>query len=164
MRTLTPPTRARQALLVPLALVLVLAGWAWQAGRAEGAPIYWGAYIDGGTYGYEDAPYDARTIDAFESHAGKRVSIVHWGQPWYWGSHGGYQAFQRDMAERVRLRGSIPMINWNSWDLDKGGSLDQPDFRLLGDHQRRGTTPTSASGPAPPAPGAIRCSCASTTR
>ncbi len=130
MRTVTPPTRARRALLVPLALVLVLAGWAWQAGRAEGAPIYWGAYIDGGTYGYDDAPYDARTIDAFESHAGKRVSIVHWGQPWYWGSHGGYQAFPRDLAERVRLRGSIPMINWNSWDLDQGGSLDQPDFRL----------------------------------
>ena len=56
---------------------------------------------------------------------------MHWGQPWYWGGHGGYQAFRRDMAERVRLRGSIPMINWNSWDLDRGGSLDQPDFRLL---------------------------------
>ena len=104
---------------------------AWQTSRAEGAPIYWGAYIDGGTYGYDDAPYDARSIDAFESHAGKRVSIVHWGQPWYWGSHGGYQPFRRDLAARVRARGSIPMINWNSWDLDKGGSLDQPDFQLL---------------------------------
>jgi hypothetical protein len=118
-------------LVLPLAIALALLAYAVQTSRAEGAPIYWGAYIDGGTYGFGDAPFDARSIDAFESHAGKRVSIVHWGQPWYWGSQGGYQPFRRDLAARVRARGSIPMINWNSWDLDKGGSLDQPDFQLL---------------------------------
>ena len=98
--------------------------------EASAAPIYWGAYIKGDTYGFEDAPFDVRTIAAFESDAGKRVSIVHWGEPWYWGAQGGYMPFRRDMAERVRQRGSIPMINWNSWDLGRGGALDQPDFRL----------------------------------
>jgi mannan endo-1,4-beta-mannosidase len=130
MRALTHPSRASQALLVSLAIALTVVGLAFQMDRATGAPIYWGAYIKGDTYGYQDAPFDARTIDAFESHAGKGVSIVHWGQPWYWGSHGGYQAFRRDMVERVRQRGSIPMINWASWDLDRSGSVDQPDFRL----------------------------------
>jgi hypothetical protein len=104
---------------------------AWRVAPAAGAPIYWGAYIKGSTYGFEDAPYDARTIDAFESHAGKRASIIHWGQPWYWGSQGGYQRFRREMVERVRLRGSIPMITWTSGDLDKGASVDQPAFQLL---------------------------------
>ncbi len=98
--------------------------------RAGAASVYWGAYIKGDTYGYGDAPFDTRTIDAFESHAGKGVSIVHWGQAWYWGSRGGYQPFQRTEAERVRQRGSIPMITWTSDDEDKGGSVNQPSFRL----------------------------------
>jgi hypothetical protein len=120
----------RRALLVQMAIALALLGCACRVGDAEGASVYWGAYIKGNTYGYGDAPYDSRTIDAFESHAGKRVSIVHWGQPWYWGSHGGYQEFRRDMVEKVRQRGSIPMINWSSADLDIK-TLDQPNFRLL---------------------------------
>lgn len=46
------------------------------------APILWGARIDGEVYGRGgDAPWDAVTWDTFEQHAGKRVSIVHWGQP-----------------------------------------------------------------------------------
>jgi beta-mannanase len=84
--------------------------------------------MEGDTYGYQDAPFEARTIDTFESHAGKRASIVHWGQPWW---HAGkYQPFYADDYERVRLRGAIPMINWSSWDYSNG--VNQPDFRLAG--------------------------------
>jgi hypothetical protein len=121
----------RRTLAALVAAAAVLAGGLAAAPDAPAAPIYWGAFIEGSTYGLEDAPFDARTIDTFESHAGKRVSIVHWGQPWFWSSRGGYQAFRRDMVERVRQRGSIPMITWTSEDLDAGGSLDQPDFQLI---------------------------------
>ena len=53
--------------------------------------VYWGAYIDGDpTYDYYyggswgDAPWDAEAWARFESNAGKKVSIVHWGlrTPW----------------------------------------------------------------------------------
>ena len=53
--------------------------------------VYWGAYMDGDpTYIYYyggswgDAPWDANTWSRFESNAGKKVSIVHWGSgtPW----------------------------------------------------------------------------------
>ncbi len=47
--------------------------------------IYWGAYIDGSTYGkgYGTAPWDSRTLSLFEQHAGKSVSIIQFGLPWY---------------------------------------------------------------------------------
>ena len=51
------------------------------------SPIYWGAYIDGNdTYGgsYSDAPWDSSTWDLFERHAGKKVSLLHYGQPPPW--------------------------------------------------------------------------------
>src|SRR5438132_1353138 len=54
------------------------------------AQIYWGAYINGGTYGYNDPPYDTRSIDAFESHTQKSMSILRWGQAWS-GSDGSFQ-------------------------------------------------------------------------
>ena len=53
--------------------------------------IYWGAYMDGeDTYSHyyggswHDAPWDSKTWRRFESNAGKRVSVVHWGMtpPW----------------------------------------------------------------------------------
>lgn len=54
---------------------------------------YWGAYVDGDqTYAYYyggswgDAPWDANTWNRFESNAGKRVSVVHWGLPPPWKS------------------------------------------------------------------------------
>jgi mannan endo-1,4-beta-mannosidase len=94
------------------------------------ASMYWGAYIKGNTYGYDDAPWDERTINTFESNAGKKVAILHWGQPWYWSARGGYQTFQDDMAEKVRLRGSIPMITWTSEDLSAGNSSTQSNFTL----------------------------------
>lgn len=47
--------------------------------------VYWGAWIDGDVYGSEsDAPWDSTVWSTFASHAGKPVSIVHFGQPAPW--------------------------------------------------------------------------------
>ena len=93
-----------------------------------GAPIYWGAYITGKTYDstWGDAPWDSRTTAMFEQHAGKGVSIIHWGQAW---SHGGqFQNFEPGTFDIVRSHGSIPMINWNPWDWCCG--VNQPQWSL----------------------------------
>jgi hypothetical protein len=82
------------------------------------ASIYWGAYIAG-------VPASTVELDAFEAAIGKRVSIVHWGQSW--GRPPG-NAFQRSRFDTVRGRGSIPMLNWGSWELGPGEN--QPAFRL----------------------------------
>jgi hypothetical protein len=83
------------------------------------ATVYWGAYLNG-------APFDLSTIDNFEAAAGKRMSIVHWGQPWVMG--GALQSFQTHQYDVVRARGAIPMVDWGSWDVSKGAT--QPEFRL----------------------------------
>ena len=45
--------------------------------------IRWGSWIDGSTYSIGgDAPWDLTTLATFEEHAGKKVGIIHWGQPW----------------------------------------------------------------------------------
>jgi len=93
-----------------------------------GGRVLWGAYIDGTRWGFGDAPWDARTMDRFEAQAGKRVSIVHWGQPWY--RNGLPQPFYPNDYAAVRNRGAIPMVNWNSWEASAGGAPDQPAFRL----------------------------------
>lgn len=73
--------------------------------------IYWGAWMDGDTYGggRGDAPWDSTTWDLFESHAGKKVSIVHYGQPPMW-----EQAFQPGTASLVTNRGAIPLMDMGS--------------------------------------------------
>jgi len=81
--------------------------------------VYWGAYING-------VPWDMTKLDAFESMLGKRASIVHFGQPWQQG--GQFLGFPTMVMDRVRARGSIPMINWGSWRFGYGA--DQPDYRL----------------------------------
>lgn len=94
----------------------------------SGSRILWGAWIDGDRWGYGDAPWDARTIDRFEAQANQHVSILHWGQPWYWGNVP--QPFHASNLEAVRRRGAIPLVSWASWELDRGGSNDQPAFQL----------------------------------
>jgi hypothetical protein len=105
---------------------------------ATGAKIYFGAYLDGDHYGLGDAPWIDQTIDTFERHAGKRLSILHWGQPWHWNSQAGYpgigdgfyQKFETANFDKIRQRGTIPMVNWNSWELSANGSPDQPAYQL----------------------------------
>src|SRR5712691_12230649 len=87
------------------------------AQRLLGAPlpsVYWGAYISGKTYGinpatnlpYGSPPWDLSTWDLFESHAGRKVSILHWGQSWYASAAWpyGYCSFLPSVMNTVRSR------------------------------------------------------------
>jgi hypothetical protein len=81
--------------------------------------VLWGAHIQG-------APMDPRLIDAFEARANKRAALVHWGEAW---SHAGsYLPFQTSYFQAVRDRGSIPVLDWASWDYCC--SEHQPQFNL----------------------------------
>ncbi len=97
-------------------------------------PIYWGAWIGGDTYGVGDAPWDPAAIDLFEQHAGKKMSILHWGQPWWRCDNTAcrYQPFdfQKDQYDAVRQRGNIPLVDWASYNLDAPDLLDQPEYSL----------------------------------
>lgn len=75
--------------------------------------VYWGAWIDGDVYGRAaDAPWDTTTWDAFEADAGKRVSIVHFGQPAPW-----LQPFTSGPLAAVRSRGAMSLL-----DMDPDGA------------------------------------------
>ena len=54
------------------------------------------------------------------------MAILHWGQPWR--MNGSNQPFQTAYFNNVRNRGSIPLLDWGSWDAS-GGPI-QPDFQL----------------------------------
>jgi hypothetical protein len=102
--------------------------------KAQTTPsVYWGAFIRGSTGNptyppdYRDCPWDIRTCDLFETNAGKRVSIIHFGQPWK-DSSGSLSTFPSTPLNTIRTRGSIPMLNWGSWQL--GGGVNQPNFKL----------------------------------
>ena len=79
------------------------------------ATVYWGARMDGDVALMEgkekrlDAPWTAETWNLFEQHAGKAVSIVHFGQPAPW-----EQAFAAEPLEIAASRGAIPLISMNS--------------------------------------------------
>jgi hypothetical protein len=98
--------------------------------------LLWGTWADGDRQGYGDPPWDMRPLDRFEAVAGRRVSIVHFGQPWYQG--GRPYPFGAAQMEAIRQRGAIPLLDWGSWDLALGGRLEQPAFALRriigGDH------------------------------
>ncbi len=75
--------------------------------------IYWGAWMDGDVYGRTgDAPWDATTWDDFEADAGKRVSIVHFGQPAPW-----LQPFAPGPLATARSRGALGLL-----DMDPDGA------------------------------------------
>ncbi len=87
--------------------------------------ILWGAYVDG------QAPSAANmqpggVYDSFEKLVGKRMAIIHWGQPWK--MDGQYLNFYTPGFDNVRSHGSIPLLDWGSWLL--GAGPDQPEFRL----------------------------------
>jgi hypothetical protein len=97
------------------------------------ARVYWGAFIKGSEYGLGEPPWDVRAIDMFENHAGKKISILHWGQPWWHcDSTCRYQMFdfQKPQYELVRQRGYIPFVDWASFDYDAPDVLNQPEFTL----------------------------------
>lgn len=93
--------------------------------------ILTGAYIKGTTYDptWADAPWDSRTMAAFESHAGKGCSIIHWGSSW--GSGGTNRPFYPTDSNNARNHGSYPMIDWSPSDSGLyGGSTTQPTLSL----------------------------------
>jgi hypothetical protein len=98
--------------------------------------LYWGADMDGEVAKMErdslgnplpirtDAPWTKETWDLFEQHAGKPVSIVHFGQPAPWS-----QNFARTPLELTTARGAIPMISMGSvgatlGELQEGGAKE----------------------------------------
>jgi hypothetical protein len=94
--------------------------------------VYWGAWIDGSTYGRDNPPWDMGTVDTFESHAQRGISILHFGIPWHapapcW--PGGYYPFVPDLFERLRQRGVIPLLDWGSWSRCNG-LQNADDFTL----------------------------------
>jgi hypothetical protein len=89
------------------------------AAAQSGPSVYWGAYVDG-------APFDTSKLDQFEADAGRHQSIVHWGEPWQ--MNGSMMPFQTAQYEAVRVRGSIPMVDWLSWNL--GAPIDDPNYSL----------------------------------
>ena len=101
------------------------------------AQIYWGAYIDATSIGtVNNSPWDlvysnGDTTSKFETAAGKGLSIIHWGAPWYnstsWPN--GYYPFPSSLMTAVRNHGSIPLLDWGSWDLGNG-TANQPSFAL----------------------------------
>jgi mannan endo-1,4-beta-mannosidase len=75
--------------------------------RPTDETMKWGARIDGAVYGRSgDAPWDTGTWDLFEQHAGKRVSLVHWGQP--------LGAFDLSAADWALARGAMNMISYDT--------------------------------------------------
>ncbi len=96
--------------------------------------IYWGAWISGDTYdNASNPPWNTTAIDIFEQNTGKKVSILHWGQPW-WHCNGScdYQLFDLQKAEydAVRRRGTIPLVDWASYDYAAPNVINQPNFSL----------------------------------
>ena len=110
--------------LVALALsVTLMSGVVSQTSQTAVAatpnPILWGAWAG-------SSPLDPATLGQFEQRAGKRPSIIHWGQPWW--HNNSYVPFSPSDFEAVRQRGAIPLVDWGSWDYAAG--IDQPQFRL----------------------------------
>ncbi len=110
-------------------LVMVLVALQWcgtSTGGVLANQIYWGVYMDG-------VPWDMQKLKQFESRVDKKVSIIHWGQPW-WDCYAecGYQDFTHQLKEydAVRIHGAIPMVDWASWDTSVTPLANQPKFSL----------------------------------
>ena len=119
--------------LLPSALFLGLVSSLLGSEFSPPQSIYWGAWISGDTYGVGNPPWNPAAVDIFERHAGKNISILHWGQPW-WHCNGtcSYQLFdlQRSQYEAVRQEGAIPLVDWASFDYAAPELLNQPAFSL----------------------------------
>ncbi len=122
--TTSVPTRAgaRCRALAAMTVLLVLLA---VPRPASAASKYFGALV-AGQPPTEEALAPGGAITRFEQEAGKRMSLIQWGQPWKW--NGEMQPFQRSYFENVRRHGAIPVLSWSSWELGRG--LDQPDFQL----------------------------------
>lgn len=87
--------------------------------------IYWGAIVHGRAPSPDHMAPNG-VFDTFEKNAGKKMSILHWGQPWKMNQT--YQPFQTAYFDDVRAHGSIPYLDWGTWNL--GSGINQPNFQL----------------------------------
>jgi Glycosyl hydrolase family 26 len=120
----------RTTMLLVLALTTI---GAWTASSADTSqdlpPIAWGAYAAGAQYGLEDAPWDMRSATAFERSAGKRMTLLQWGQTWFECSRScGFRPFRAKLFARARARGYTPVLSWGSYAEQRGPN--QPRFQL----------------------------------
>lgn len=91
--------------------------------------IYWGAYVAANLYGIQYIPpWDMSAVEVFESHAGKSLSILHWGRRWY--NNGQYYNFDTTLMENVRQGGYLSMLDWTSWAYGQIAHQDAPQFTL----------------------------------
>jgi beta-mannanase len=86
--------------------------------------IYWGANIEGSSYGYGSPPWDWRGVDTFQSHAGKAISLLALGSNW--GSS--TNTFPGSAMSTIRNHGSIPFYNWAS--MTSGGGASESSYQL----------------------------------
>ena len=93
--------------------------------RNQSTRLLWGALV-GGQPPTTAALQPGGPFDAFETRSGKKMAILHWGQPWR--LNGTDQPFQTDYFNSVRNRGSIPLLDWGSWVSGDGPA--QPAFQL----------------------------------
>ena len=76
--------------------------------------MYWGASIGSQLTG-DQAPWDMSAVTKFESIAGKRMSILNWGDMFYSPQYcSGYCYFDPKLFDGVRNHGSIPFVTWAS--------------------------------------------------
>jgi hypothetical protein len=86
------------------------------SGSGSGS-IFWGAGIEGATYSYlyggtyNSPPWDDNSWNLFESHAGKKMSILAWNNATPW-QHD-FNSFL-EMHEKVRARGELSLIAMTS--------------------------------------------------
>jgi hypothetical protein len=71
--------------------------------------VYWGAWMNGDIYGpgFTDAPWDEDTWETFENHAGKSLSLVHFGQPPPWIQ----PKFEPTPFDLTYKKGAIPLVD-----------------------------------------------------
>jgi beta-mannanase len=109
---------------VILALVMILGNTIHTQAQTTAPTIYWGAMVGGKVPSTTNL---SGVFATFETRSKKKMSIIHWGQPWVM-SDGSWGEFQTTYFANARNHGSIPMINWTSWKL--GAGTNQSNFQL----------------------------------
>jgi Bacterial Ig domain/Glycosyl hydrolase family 26 len=129
-------------------------------GSSGGSRIYWGAYMEGTqTYSYlyggswGNAPWSSTTWHTFESNAGKKVSLVHWGASPPWTHDFNYYLSTFNLVQNAgelslvgMLTGSVPLKDIASGKYDasirtwgqQAGAWGHPFFLVL-DPEMNGT-------------------------